>query len=75
MDEKEFLRLKKALGRNVKNLRKKSGIAQERLGLEIGIDRTVVSKIERELSNPSLHTLNKIACFFSVKLNDLFIDE
>jgi transcriptional regulator with XRE-family HTH domain len=30
--------------------------------------------IEREISNPSLDTLNKIAFFFDLKINDLFVD-
>lgn len=42
----EFLRLKHLLSINIKRLRKDQGIAQERLGLEAGVDRTLISKIE-----------------------------
>jgi len=49
------------LSANIKALRKSKGIAQERLGLDSGVDRTLVSKIERELANPSLEILHKLA--------------
>ena len=63
MWEKDLLALKKRLSANIKTIRKTKGIAQERLGLEAGVDRTLISKIEREIANPSLEILTKIACY------------
>ncbi len=37
------------------------GLAQERLALDAGVDRTVVSKIERAVTNPSLEILLRLA--------------
>jgi transcriptional regulator with XRE-family HTH domain len=36
-------------------------VSQERLALDAEVDRTVVSKIERCVGNPSLDTLVKLA--------------
>jgi DNA-binding XRE family transcriptional regulator len=72
MAKEEFLRLKRLLSANIKKLRKEQGIAQERLGLEAGVDRTLTSKIEREIANPSLEVLTKIAVCLGVNVKDLF---
>lgn len=71
MWETELELLKAQLSKNIKNLRKSKGIAQERLGLEAGVDRTVISKIERQIANPSLEILIKIAVYLDVKVIDL----
>lgn len=52
---------KKILGLNVRNARKALGVSQETLGLEIGIDRTYISGIERGVRNPSLGVIIKLA--------------
>ena len=71
MWEKDLLALKKRLSVNIKAIRKSKGIAQERLGLDAGVDRTLISKIEREIANPSLEVLTKIACHLEVSVVDL----
>jgi transcriptional regulator with XRE-family HTH domain len=53
--------LKADLARNMKHCRKIRGVSQERLALDAEVDRTVVSKIERCVGNPSLDTLLKLA--------------
>jgi transcriptional regulator with XRE-family HTH domain len=68
MREQDFLALKATLSENIKNLRRERGIAQERLGLESGVDRTLVSKIERQIANPSLEILSKIAAQLDVSV-------
>jgi transcriptional regulator with XRE-family HTH domain len=45
----------------MKQYRKTRGVSQERLALDAEVDRTVVSKIERCVGNPSLDTLLKLA--------------
>lgn len=52
---------RKIFGQNVRQARKAIGISQESLGLEIGIDRTYISGIERGVRNPSLDVICKIA--------------
>jgi len=44
-----------------KNRSKQKGLARERLALEAVVDRTVVSKIERAKTNPSLVVLLRLA--------------
>jgi transcriptional regulator with XRE-family HTH domain len=68
MREQDFLALKATLSENIKRLRRERGIAQERLGLESGVDRTLVSKIERQIANPSLEILSKIAAQLDVSV-------
>lgn len=63
------------LARNVKALRQSKGLAQERLALEAGIDRTMLSKIEREVTNPSLETLLKLANHLNVSISDLLMNK
>ena len=53
--------LRADLARNMKQYRKTRGVSQERLALDAEVDRTVVSKIERCVGNPSLDTLLKLA--------------
>lgn len=71
MWEENFTELKVVLSQNIKNLRRDRGLAQERLGLESGVDRTLVSKIERQIANPSLEILSKIAAQLEVSVIDL----
>lgn len=63
---------KKTLAKNIKKLRAERGLAQERLGFDAEVDRTLVSKIEREIANPTLDVLVKISVCLHVPLNGLF---
>ena len=63
--------LRLRLAHNLKQLRKARGLAQERLALEAGVDRTMLSKIERRLTNPSLETLLKLALCLGVDIVEL----
>lgn len=71
MWEHDFTELKTILSQNIKSLRRERGLAQERLGLESGVDRTLVSKIERQIANPSLEILSKIAAHLQVSVLEL----
>ena len=71
MWESDFKELKLILSANIKQLRNEKKIAQEKLGLEAGVDRTRVSKIERQVANPSLEILTKIARQLNVPVTDL----
>ena len=71
MWEQDFTELKVVLSQNIKSLRRDRGLAQEKLGLESGVDRTLVSKIERQIANPSLEILSKIASHLQVSVLEL----
>jgi transcriptional regulator with XRE-family HTH domain len=63
--------VKADIAANLKNIRKSQNIAQERLALEAGVDRTFVSKIERGIGNPSLEVLLRLANRLGVSVADL----
>jgi transcriptional regulator with XRE-family HTH domain len=71
MSDIQLLELKVNLSTNIKNLRKLKGLAQERLALEAGVDRTLVSKIERVIANPSLEIMHKLAKCLDVTVIEL----
>lgn len=63
------------LADNVRVLRGARQLSQEQLALEAGVDRTLVSKIERQRANPSLEVLAKICVVLEVPIARLFEDE
>jgi transcriptional regulator with XRE-family HTH domain len=73
MPPKTLQELRFDLAANLKALRKSAGIAQERLALDAGVDRTVVSKIERGVTNPSLEILLRLANQLNVPVGQLLL--
>lgn len=71
MSENNFEGLLVALSENVKRLRTEKGIAQEALALKAGVDRTMLSKIERKVTNPSLMALAKLSTALDIEVADL----
>ncbi len=63
------------LAYNLRRFRGVIGISQERLALEAGVDRTMLSKIERQLTNPSLETLVKLSNRLRVDVSALLAPE
>ena len=53
--------LAKALGANIRAKRKESGISQDALALECGLDRSYMGRIERGEVNITIEKLYKIA--------------
>jgi transcriptional regulator with XRE-family HTH domain len=62
------------LSENIKRIRNELGIPQERFALEAGIDRTLISKIERGLANPTLGVLIKISTRLNVSICELLCE-
>ena len=58
-----------ALGKRIRQLR--GELAQEELALTAGISTSTLSRIERELYQPRLPTLRKIATALSVPIGEL----
>lgn len=63
--------IRNTIALNLRRYRAEKGIAQEKLALIAGVDRTMVSKIERQLTNPSIETLLKLANVLGVRVSDL----
>lgn len=68
MKHKSLSELKQDLASNLRTTRLSRGLAQEKLALEADVDRTVVSKIERGVTNPSLEILLRLANQMDVEL-------
>lgn len=66
--------IRSTIAHNLRRFRAERGVAQEKLALIAGVDRTMVSKIERELTNPSIETLLKLANVLGVKVSELLED-
>ncbi|OLS22484.1 MAG: hypothetical protein HeimC3_30250 [Candidatus Heimdallarchaeota archaeon LC_3] len=48
-------------------------LTQEELAINLGVTRQTINSIEREKYSPSLELAFKIAAFFSVKIEEVFI--
>jgi len=57
----------------LKVFRAMKNITQEELAKEIGVTRQTIIAIEKEDYNPSLELAFKIAIFFEVSIEDVFI--
>jgi transcriptional regulator with XRE-family HTH domain len=55
------MRLRSVVSRNLRLLRSKAGISQGELADLAGLDRNYIGKLERELSSPTVDTLESIA--------------
>jgi len=75
MWEKELDKRKAILANNIKVLRLQKDLAQEKLALEAGVDRTLVSKIERQIANPSLEIMVKLATILKVPITVLLTEK
>ncbi len=71
MHKKNLDDLKADLAVNLRTIRLSKGIAQERLAFDAGDDRTVVSKIERAVTNPSLDVLLRLANQLEIEVSVL----
>ena len=57
---------------NVRRLRVARGLAQEALAIDAQIDRTYVSRVERNMENPTVVVLERLAAALGVRIVDLF---
>jgi transcriptional regulator with XRE-family HTH domain len=62
---------RRRLARNLRKLREARGWSQEVLADEAGLHRTYVSGLEREVRNPTLQILDKLAKALGVKASAL----
>jgi transcriptional regulator with XRE-family HTH domain len=72
MGEKRYTAELKALGRRIREIRKKKRLIQLDMEVSCGISRTDISKIENGLKNIEFITLVKLAEALEVDLIDLF---
>lgn len=75
MSQQTVEQLRNSLAANLKALRAAKGYAQDSLALDSGVHRTMLSKIERCLTNPSLETLVKLANTLEVSVSELLSEQ
>ncbi|NMD38689.1 MAG: helix-turn-helix transcriptional regulator [Christensenellaceae bacterium] len=59
----------------LEELRKKHGINQEKLANDLGVSRQTIGSLENGRYNPSIVLAFKIARYFGVNIEDVFIYE
>lgn len=62
----------KQLGEKIKELRKKTGLSQEKFALKIDMDRTYFATVELGKRNISLQNIEKIAKGLNITISELF---
>ncbi len=65
-------KLSKIIGLNIKLLRRKKGLSQEKLADEAGLHRTYVGKVERGEKNLTIQTLFELTSSLDVSLEEFF---
>jgi transcriptional regulator with XRE-family HTH domain len=57
---------------NLRRLRVKRGLSQERLAYDAEVDRSYVGGVERRSENPTVDVLDRLAATLEVPLSELF---
>lgn len=73
--KKEYLKDKPfliELGKQIRKIRKRKDFTQEKLALEIDVDISQISRLERGILNTSISTLKAISDALEVSLSELF---
>ena len=59
----------------IKELRKQNKVTQDELALAVGVTRQTIISLENERYNASLQLAYRIARYFSLSIEDIFIFE
>lgn len=59
----------------IEEIRKEKGIRQEDFARELGVSRQTISSLETGRYNPSIFLAYKIAHYFNLTIEDVFIFE
>jgi transcriptional regulator with XRE-family HTH domain len=57
---------------NLRRIRVRRGLSQERLAFDAGVDRSYVGGLERQEENPTVDILDRLARALSVPISELF---
>ncbi len=68
LDEKQT---NATIGKQIRLLRKQSGMTQEDLAKELNVTRQALSNWERDVNSPDLGTLKRICSLFGIHMDDL----
>lgn len=64
--------IQKAFGLRVQQLRKETGMSQEKFALSINMDRTYLASVEAGKRNISINNIKKIADGLNISISELF---
>ena len=59
----------------IEEIRNEKGIRQEELAKQMGVSRQTISSLENGLYNPSILLAHKIAQFFEMTIEEVFLFE
>jgi transcriptional regulator with XRE-family HTH domain len=59
---------------NLRRIRVKRGISQERLAFDAGVDRSYLGGLERREENPTVDVLDRLAKTLSVPIAEFFVE-
>lgn len=62
-------------GKRVSYFRQKAGISKRKLATLVGVDPSLITKIEANSTKPSLDTLERICSILGIELAEFFADE
>ena len=65
--------IQKAFGLKVQQLRKETGMSQEKFALSIDMDRTYLASVEAGKRNISINNIKKIADGLNITISELFV--
>jgi transcriptional regulator with XRE-family HTH domain len=66
------MKARKLVAHNLRRLRVARGISQEALAVDAAIDRTYVSRLERDMENPSVDVLERLSIALRVGIVEFF---
>ena len=69
MSEKQVLQL----GNRLSSLRKRKNMTLDDLSAKSGVSKSILSQIERDLSNPTVTTISRVSDALGEKLSDFFL--
>jgi putative transcriptional regulator len=77
VDVKQALHLvRRCLMKNkIENIRKEQGILQDEMAKALGVSRQTISSLENGRYNPSIMLAYKIAKYFGMTIEDIFVFE
>ena len=65
--------IQQSFGLRVQQLRKATGMSQEKFALSIDMDRTYLASVEAGKRNISINNIKKIADGMSITISELFV--
>jgi putative transcriptional regulator len=63
------------LKNRIEQLRRERGVRQEELAKQLGVSRQTISSLENGRYNPSILLAHKVALFFGLTIEDVFVFE